>query len=76
VPLAALKTHATWRAAKLHTRCGMGACQGRVCGSAAQLLFGWEPDSVRPPLFPVRAASLAGEGPGTDAPSPLPARPR
>jgi NADPH-dependent 2,4-dienoyl-CoA reductase/sulfur reductase-like enzyme len=46
------------RAAKLHTRCGMGACQGRTCGPAVQFLFGWENDSVRPPLFPVRLSSL------------------
>lgn len=49
----------SWRAAKLHTRCGMGPCQGRVCGSAAEFLFGWTIDSVRPPVFPVPCASLA-----------------
>lgn len=49
----------SWRAAKLHTRCGMGPCQGRVCGSAAEFLFGWSVDSVRPPVFPVPCASLA-----------------
>jgi NADPH-dependent 2,4-dienoyl-CoA reductase/sulfur reductase-like enzyme len=48
-----------WRAAKLHTRCGMGPCQGRVCTPAAEFLFGWQIDSVRPPLFPVRCSSLA-----------------
>ena len=31
----------SWRAAKLQTRCGMGPCQGRVCGAAAQFVFGW-----------------------------------
>lgn len=49
----------SWRAAKLHTRCGMGACQGRVCGSAAEFLFDWKIDCVRPPVFPVPCASLA-----------------
>lgn len=49
----------SWRAAKLQTRCGMGACQGRVCGAAVKFLFDWNPDSVRPPIFPVRIASLA-----------------
>ena len=34
-----LREHSVWRAAKLHTRCGMGACQGRVCGPATQFLF-------------------------------------
>jgi NADPH-dependent 2,4-dienoyl-CoA reductase/sulfur reductase-like enzyme len=51
--------HASWRSAKLHTRYGMGPCQGRVCGPATQFLFGWYPESVRPPIFPVRVESLA-----------------
>ena len=54
-----LQQHATWRSAKLHTRCGMGPCQGRVCGPATQLLFEWKPDSVRPPVFPARIETLA-----------------
>ena len=54
-----LREHASWRSAKLHHRCGMGPCQGRVCAPAAEFLFGWEIDSVRPPLFPVRCSSLA-----------------
>lgn len=59
VPHERLSEHGGWRAAKLHTRCGMGPCQGRVCGPAAEFLFGWQNDSVRPPLFPVRCSSLA-----------------
>lgn len=51
----------SWRAAKLHFRCGMGPCQGRVCGPAAKFLFGWTPDSVRPPLFPARVSTLISE---------------
>jgi D-hydroxyproline dehydrogenase subunit alpha len=54
-----LRQHSSWRAAKLHTRCGMGPCQGRVCGPAAQFLFNWNPDSVRPPVFPARVETLA-----------------
>lgn len=54
-----LREHTSWRAAKLHTRGGMGPCQGRVCGPACKFLFGWNPDSVRPPLFPARVGSLA-----------------
>ena len=53
-----LRTHGSWRAAKLQTRCGMGACQGRVCGAAAEFLFGWRVESVRPPILPVRVESL------------------
>jgi NADPH-dependent 2,4-dienoyl-CoA reductase/sulfur reductase-like enzyme len=49
----------SWKAAKLHSRCGMGPCQGRVCGAAAAFLFGWNVDSVRPPVFPARCSSLA-----------------
>src|ERR1700691_6602593 len=54
-----LRQHTCWRSAKLHTRCGMGSCQGRVCGPITQFLFKWKPDSVRPPGFPARGGSLA-----------------
>src|ERR1022692_4491740 len=54
-----LRQHTSWRSAKLHTRCGMGACQGRVCGPTTQFLFKWKPDSVRPPVFPARLETLA-----------------
>lgn len=47
------------RHAKLQTRCGMGSCQGRVCGAAGRWLLGWEQDRVRTPFFPVPAAALA-----------------
>jgi D-hydroxyproline dehydrogenase subunit alpha len=55
----ALREHPGWRAAKLHTRCGMGPCQGRVCGAATAVLFGWTPDSSRPPVVPARVETLA-----------------
>jgi len=48
-----LQEHPSWTDAKLQTRCGMGPCQGRICGSAVQTLFNWRATSVRPPLFPV-----------------------
>jgi NADPH-dependent 2,4-dienoyl-CoA reductase/sulfur reductase-like enzyme len=51
-----------WRSAKLHTRVGMGACQGRVCGSALEFLRGWSLESVRPPIYPARVATLANGG--------------
>ncbi|MBI1766289.1 MAG: NAD(P)/FAD-dependent oxidoreductase [Acidobacteria bacterium] len=54
-----LQTQPEWRAAKLHTRCGMGPCQGRVCGPAVEYLFGWQSASVRPPAFPASIGSLA-----------------
>lgn len=49
------------RQAKLYTRVGMGACQGRVCGAALQWLKGWQADRVRSPLKPCRVGELAGE---------------
>lgn len=59
VTYARLGHHTSWRAAKLHTRCGMGPCQGRICGPAVKFLFDWNADSVRPPIFPARVESLA-----------------
>jgi len=50
----------SWREAKLHTRCGMGPCQGRICGAASEFIFGWKAPAPRPPLFPVEVATLAG----------------
>ena len=63
VSRARLEVHSGWRSAKLHTRCGMGPCQGRVCGGAVRVLFGWEHESVRPPLFPVTVGTLADADP-------------
>ncbi len=53
-----LRQYPDWRSAKLHTRCGMGACQGRICGAALEVLLGWGASSIRPPVFPVRVESL------------------
>ncbi|MBI3286383.1 MAG: FAD-dependent oxidoreductase [Burkholderiales bacterium] len=54
-----LAGHGDWRSAKLLTRVGMGACQGRVCGAACQFLYGWQSPGLRPPLFPATASTLA-----------------
>lgn len=54
-----ISRHTSWRAAKLHTRCGMGPCQGRICGTALEFLMSWEINSVRPPIFPVQIANLS-----------------
>ena len=53
VRFANLRGHTGWTDAKLQTRCGMGPCQGRICGPAVEHLLGWIPISVRQPLFPV-----------------------
>jgi hypothetical protein len=58
VALGRLKPFSGWREAKLQSRCGMGPCQGRVCGAAATFLFGWDTDATRPPVFPARIDSL------------------
>ena len=50
------------RQVKLHTRAGMGACQGRVCGPALSFLFDCAADTIRPPLVPVPLALLAESG--------------
>jgi NADPH-dependent 2,4-dienoyl-CoA reductase/sulfur reductase-like enzyme len=52
----------SWRQAKLHTRCGMGPCQGRICGAAAAFLYGWNPADTRPPVYPARVSTLAATG--------------
>ena len=48
----------SWREAKLHTRCGMGPCQGRICGPATEYLFGWNSSHTRPPILPARISTL------------------
>jgi NADPH-dependent 2,4-dienoyl-CoA reductase/sulfur reductase-like enzyme len=58
VPLQALKGYDDARSAKLATRCGMGACQGRVCGTALAELGLFPRSGQRPPLFPARLATL------------------
>lgn len=58
----------SWREAKLHTRCGMGACQARVCGAATEFLFGWKSGGTRPPIFPASVSVVAAE---TEAAEPV-----
>jgi D-hydroxyproline dehydrogenase subunit alpha len=59
VPYDAVAKCRSWREAKLHARCGMGPCQGRICGPATEFLFGWKQPAPRPPLFPVEMETLA-----------------
>jgi len=58
VPFGQVRNFGNWREAKLHTRCGMGPCQGRVCGPATKVLLGWGMESVRPPICPAKVQSL------------------
>lgn len=59
---AALQAHSNWKSAKIHTRCGMGACQGKVCGTAAQFLYGWDMPEARLPFSTARIGTLAAAG--------------
>ncbi|MFM0626734.1 FAD-dependent oxidoreductase [Paraburkholderia xenovorans] len=58
VSIGEVRAFADWREAKLHTRCGMGACQGRICGTAANLYFGWQSGAPRPPFNPAQIGTL------------------
>ena len=49
------------REAKLLTRCGMGACQARMCGPICADLYGWHPGAHRPPLQPALLSTLMSE---------------
>jgi NADPH-dependent 2,4-dienoyl-CoA reductase/sulfur reductase-like enzyme len=69
VSLGEVRVFPDWREAKLHTRCGMGACQGRICGAAAGLYFGWEAAAPRPPFSPAQICTLmaaSGEPPPSE----------
>lgn len=63
VPQSALADCTSWIDAKLHTRCGMGACQGRICGAATQALYGWQPAPPKHLLAPTRIDTLAAPSP-------------
>ncbi|CAB3640724.1 Hydrogen cyanide synthase subunit HcnB [Paraburkholderia sediminicola] len=58
VSLGEVRAYPDWREAKLHTRCGMGACQGRICGAAASLYLGWQAAAPRPPFSPAQIGTL------------------
>jgi D-hydroxyproline dehydrogenase subunit alpha len=58
VTMESVRACSGWREAKLHTRCGMGPCQGRICGGAVEFLLGWQAESVRPPVLPARLGSM------------------
>ncbi len=54
ISFATIENFPDQRSAKLQTRCGMGPCQGRVCGAACKAIFGWEPNKSRTPLVPMQ----------------------
>ena len=59
VSLGAIDEHWEPRQAKLYSRAGMGACQGRVCNAALRCIRGWARDTVRAPLQPASLSTLA-----------------
>ncbi|MCV2350290.1 FAD-dependent oxidoreductase [Paucibacter sp. Y2R2-4] len=65
VSLGELKGQRSWRDAKLQTRCGMGACQGRICGPITETLLAWPAGSsgrgLRAPLQPTPLHCLLDE---------------
>jgi NADPH-dependent 2,4-dienoyl-CoA reductase/sulfur reductase-like enzyme len=61
VTLGRVRQFNSWRDAKLQTRCGMGACQGRICGAASKVILGWGMESVRPPVLPALVGSLVSQ---------------
>lgn len=50
VAFGAIDARWSMRQAKLYTRAGMGACQGRMCGGALEYLHGWHADTTRSPV--------------------------
>lgn len=57
------------RALKLYTRCGMGPCQGRICGPALAEIADLPRPGSRPPVFPVPLNVLAALPAGVPADS-------
>jgi D-hydroxyproline dehydrogenase subunit alpha len=72
VTLGRVRQFTGWRDAKLQTRCGMGACQGRICGAASKFILGWGMESVRPPVLPALVGSLVSQP--TQPVEPLPVK--
>jgi NADPH-dependent 2,4-dienoyl-CoA reductase/sulfur reductase-like enzyme len=66
VKFASLQGRSGWTDIKLQTRCGMGPCQGRVCGPAIEFILNCKPASVRQPLYPVPLGALCS----ADEPAP------
>lgn len=59
VTMSQLRAFSDPRHAKLQTRCGMGPCQGRVCGPALSFCLGLGSGRPRPPISPIPLSQLA-----------------
>ncbi len=49
------------REARLYTRAGMGACQGRICGPICHTQYGWSPVGQRAPWTSIHINALLQE---------------
>lgn len=63
VTMGALNSCQDVREMRLMTRCGMGPCQGRICGTAIAETRRLPRAGLRFPVFPVPLAVLAGPSP-------------
>ncbi|WP_036768032.1 FAD-dependent oxidoreductase [Photorhabdus australis] len=63
VRLKELEAFQDWNRAKMTTRCGMGACQGKICSAILHDIKHWAIPSPRIPLSPVSLETLAAEFP-------------
>lgn len=61
VSLNELEPFQDWNSAKMATRCGMGACQGKICSAILHDIKHWAIPSPRIPLSPVSLETLAAE---------------
>ncbi|WP_077036921.1 FAD-dependent oxidoreductase [Pelomonas sp. KK5] len=74
VSLGRLRAEHGWREAKLQTRCGMGACQGRICKPIAHELLGWHAEETTPrePLQPAPLRAFVSLRPAAEETPPAP----
>ena len=61
VSLGAIDPAWSMRKAKLYSRAGMGACQGRTCGPALEFLYGWPADTTRVPCEPALYSTFSAD---------------
>ncbi|WP_445493689.1 hypothetical protein [Photorhabdus sp. SF281] len=61
VHLKELESFQDWNSAKMATRCGMGACQGKICSAILHDIKHWAIPSPRIPLSPVSLETLTAE---------------
>ncbi|MCC8375521.1 FAD/NAD(P)-binding oxidoreductase [Photorhabdus sp. HUG-39] len=59
ISLNELEPFQDWNSAKMATRCGMGACQGKICSAILHDIKHWAIPSPRIPLSPTRLETLA-----------------